>query len=132
MEAFTDWIKNNCFLLNTRPRSWWWILGDLKCQSVCIEEEEIVTMQSYKYLGVVLDNKLEYKLEWSANIDTVYRKGQSCLFLLKWFRSFSFCSYLLCMFYHTFIESAVFYAVVCMDSGTTDKTVVEQRMKRKL
>ena len=45
-------------------------MGDFRrsktpCQSVCIEEEEIETVLSYKYLVVVLENKLE----WSANID---------------------------------------------------------------
>ena len=107
-------------------------------------------MQSYKYLGVVLDNKLE----WSANIDTVYRKRQN-LFFLRWLRSFDVCSDMLCMFYHTIIESTLFYAVVCWGSCTTDtncrrldklvkkassvvgrrldplSAVVEQRMRRK-
>jgi len=87
------------------------------CQSVCIEEEEIETFQTYKYPGVVLDNKLE----WSANIDAVYRKGQSCLVFLKRLRSFNVCSDMLCMFYNTVIENALFYAVVCWGSSTTDK-----------
>ena len=109
-------------------------------------------MQTYKYLGVVLDNKLD----WSANIDTVYRNGQSHLFFLRRLRFFNVCSDIMCMFYHTVIESALFYAVVCWGSCTTDKncrrlhklmkiassvtyrkldllgTVVEQRMRKKL
>jgi len=154
VKAFTDWTKKNCLLLNTTKIQE--LVVDFKrsktpCQSVCIEEEEIETMQSYKYLGVVLDNKLE----WSANIDTVYRKRQN-LFFLRWLRSFDVCSDMLCMFYHTVIVSALFYAVVCCGSGTIDKncrrldklvkmassvigreldllrTVMEQWMRRKL
>jgi len=96
------------------------------------------------------------KLEWSANIDAVYRRDQSRLFFLKRLRSFNFCSDMMCMFYHTVIDSALFYAVVCWESCTTDKNcrclcklvkkagsvvgrrldpvsaVVEQQIKRKL
>jgi len=103
-------------------------------------------------MGVVLDNKLE----WSANIETVYRRGQSRLFFLRRLRYFNVCSDMICMFYHTVIESPLFYAVVCWGSCTTDKkcrrldklvkkassvvgrrldplsAVVEQRMRRKL
>ena len=101
---------------------------------------------------MVLDNKLE----WSANIEAVYRRGQSRLFFLRLLRSFNVCSDMMCMFYHTIIESALFYAVVCWASCTTDKdcrrldrlvkiassvigreldphrTVVEQQIRKKL
>jgi len=155
VEAFTDWTKKNCFLPNT-PKTKELVvdfrISKTPCKSVCIEEEEMETVQSYKYLGVVLDNKLE----WSANIEAVYRRGQSRLVFLRQLRSFNVCSDMLCMFYHTVIESALFYAVVCWGSGTTDKncrrlakvvnmassmigrelnprrTVVEQQMRRKL
>ena len=110
------------------------------------------TVQTCKHLGVVLDNKLE----WSANIEAVYRRGQGCLFFLRRLRSFNVCSDMMCMFYHTITESALFYAVVCWGSCNTDKNcrrldklgkkagsvigrrldplsaVVEQRMRRKL
>ena len=112
-------------------------------------EGEIETVQTCKYRGVVLDNKLE----WSANIEAVYRRGR--LFLRR-LRSFNVCSDIICMFYHTIIESALFYAVVCWGSCTTGKNcrrldklvkkassvvgrrldplsaVVEQQMRRKL
>ena len=86
-------------------------------QSVCIDGGEIETVQTCKYLGVVLDDKLE----WSANIEAVHRRGQSCLFFLRRLRSFNVCSDIMCMFYHTVIESALFSAVVCWGSCTTDK-----------
>ena len=120
------------------------------CQSVCIDGGEIETVQTCKYLGVILDNKLE----WSANIEAVYRRGQSHLLFLRRLGSFNVCSDMMCMFYHV-IESSLFYAVVCWGSCTTDKNcwrldklvkkagsvgrrldplsaVVEQRMRRKL
>ena len=120
-------------------------------QSVCIDGGEIETVQTCKYRGWYYN-----KLEWSANIEAVYRRDQSRLFFLRWLRSFSVCSDMMCMFYHTVIESAMFYDVVCWGSCTTDKNcrrldklvkkagsvvrrrldplsaVVEKRMRRKL
>ena len=54
-------------------------------QSVCIDGGEIESVQTCKCLGVVLDNKLE----WSANIEAVYRRDQSRLFFLRRLRSFN-------------------------------------------
>ena len=121
------------------------------CQSVCFDGGEIGTAQTCKYLGVLLYSKLE----WSANVEAVYRKGQSHLFFLRRLRSFNVWSDMLCMFYHTITESALFYAVGCWGSCTKDEhcrrldklvkkassvvggglgplsAVVEQRMRRK-
>ena len=120
VESFSGWTKNNCLLLNTTKTKE--LVVDFRrsktpCQSVCIDGEEIETVQTCKYMGVLLDNKLE----WSANIEAVYRRGQSRLFFLRQLRSFNVCSDMMCMFYHTVIESALFYAVVCWGSCTTDK-----------
>lgn len=41
-------------------------------QPVCIQGKAIEVVQNYKYLGVVLHNKLD----WSANTDALYKKGQ--------------------------------------------------------
>jgi len=81
VESFNGWTQKNCLLLNTTKTKE--LVVDFRrsktpYQSVCIDGEEIETVQTCKYLGVVLDNKLE----WSANIEAVYRRGQSSLFFL--------------------------------------------------
>ena len=85
--------------------------------SIVYLQGEIETVQICKYLGVVLDNNLE----WSANTEAVYSRGQSRLFFLRRLRLFNVCTDMICMFYHTIIESALFYAVVCWGSCTADK-----------
>ena len=122
LESFNGWTKKNCLLLNpTKTKE---LVVDFRIcrtpyQSVCIDGGEIEIVQTCIYLGVLLDNKLE----WSANIEAVYRRGQSRLFFLRRLGSFNVCSDMMCMFYYTIIESALFYAVVCWESCTTDKTV---------
>ena len=75
VESFNGWTKKKCLLLNTTKTKE--LVVDFSrsktpYQSVCIDGGEIETVQeTCKYLGVVLVNKLE----WSANIEAVYKRG---------------------------------------------------------
>ena len=60
---------------------------------VCIGGTDFDIVDSYKYLGVVLDNKLE----WTTNTETVYKKGLSRLYFLRRLRSFNVCNQMLQM-----------------------------------
>ena len=51
---------------------------------VNIQGTDIEIVESYKYLGVHLNNKLD----WSDNSNALYKKGHSRLFLLRRLRSF--------------------------------------------
>ena len=74
-------------------------------------------MESYKFLGVHLNNKLD----WTDNTHALYKKGQSRLHLLRRLRSFGVCRALLRTFYDSVVASAIFYAVVCWRGGSTDR-----------
>lgn len=54
---------------------------------VSIQEIDTETVDSYKYLGL----HLNIKLNWTTNTDVLYKKGQSRLHLLKRLRSFGGC-----------------------------------------
>ncbi|KAJ8272962.1 hypothetical protein GJAV_G00095560 [Gymnothorax javanicus] len=90
VEAFSDWRAKNSLLLNTTKTKE--MVVDFRrskppCQPVCLRGETTEVVQNYRYLGVVLDNKLD----WSANTDALYKKGQSCLFFLRRLKSFDVC-----------------------------------------
>ncbi|KAK0154709.1 RNA-directed DNA polymerase from mobile element jockey [Merluccius polli] len=74
-------------------------------------------VESYKFLGVHLNNKLD----WTDNTHALYKKGQSRLHLLRRLRSFGVCKALLRTFYDSVMASAIFYAVVCWRAGSTDR-----------
>ena len=80
---------------------------------VVINEEQVEMVDSYKFLGVYVNNKLD----WSDNTDALYKKGQSRLFFLRRLRSFDVCNKLLKMFYQSVVASAIFSAVACWGSG---------------
>ena len=71
------------------------------------------TVEEYKYLGVYLNNKLD----WTRHAEAVYKKGQSRLFFLRRLRSFNICRTMLRMFYQSVVASAIFFAVTCWGSG---------------
>ncbi|XP_078264925.1 uncharacterized protein LOC144598602 [Rhinoraja longicauda] len=80
---------------------------------VNIQGMDIGRVDSYKYLGVYLNNKLDR----TENTDALYRKGQSRLYLLRRLRSFGVQGAPLRTFYNTVVASAIFYGVVCWSSS---------------
>ena len=86
---------------------------------VKIGDDEVEVVDNYKYLGVWLDNKLD----WSCNTDYLYKRGQSRLYFLRRLRSFNICSKLLNMFYQSVVASVLFYAVVCWGGGASKKNM---------
>ena len=93
-----------------------------------IQGLNIEIMEVYKYLGVHINNKLD----WTHNTDVLYKKGQSHLHLLRRLRSFGVCRSLLKTFYDSVVVSAVFYAVVCWGCGSSerDRTRLNKLVKR--
>ena len=95
-------------------------------QPVSIEGVDVEVVRTYKYLGLQLDEKLD----WTANMEALYRKAQSRLYFLRRLGSFNICKKLLQMFYQSVVASVLFYAVVCWggssrrrDAGRMDRLV---------
>ena len=73
---------------------------------VFINREGLEMRDAYKFLGVHLNNKLD----WSSTTKSLYRRGQSRLFFLKKLRYFNMDTRLLQMFYHVVVASVVLFA----------------------
>ncbi|TWW62586.1 hypothetical protein D4764_04G0012330 [Takifugu flavidus] len=85
---------------------------------------DVDVVESYKYLGVHLNNNLD----WSHNTNALVKKGNSRLFLLRRLRSFGVQGPLLRTFYDSVVGSAIFYGIVCWSSSITDRD--RKRMDR--
>ena len=129
VDNFVQWCRQNDLQLNT-TKTKEMVVDFRRSQppllQVSIEGVSVEVVNNYKYLGVHMDNKLD----WSANIDAIYKKGQSRLYFLRRLRSFNVCSKLLRMFYQSVVASILFYAVVCWggsikkrDAGRLDRLV---------
>ncbi len=74
-----------------------------------INGEQIQIVTNYKYLGIMLDNKLR----WDAWTDCLSKKLQQRMYFLKKLLSFNVESRILLMFYGAFIESIMTFCVIC-------------------
>ena len=82
-------------------------------QPLRIRGEVVEEKEDYKYLGVVIRNRLN----WVSNTEAVCKKGMSRLYFLRKLRSFNVCSKRLEIFYQSVVAGAVFFAAVCWGSS---------------
>ncbi|TWW59213.1 hypothetical protein D4764_06G0007430 [Takifugu flavidus] len=131
VESFVRWSMENLLQLNvTKTKEM--VVDFSKSKSppspVCISGKEVEIVPFYRFLGVQLDNKLE----WSTNTDAVYKKAMSRLYFLRRLRSFSVCSRMLHRFYQSVMASTIFFAVVCWGAGikAKDANRLNKRIKK--
>jgi hypothetical protein len=122
-QNFVDWCQRNHLRINagkTREmvvdfRRWRPALPPL----VNIQGRDIERVDTYKYLGVHLNNKLD----WTHNTNALYKRGQSRLYFLRRLRSFGVTGPLLKTFYDSVVASAILYAVACWSSSITERDI---------
>lgn len=121
IKDFVYWCECNFLCLNTSKTKEMVIdfrrKRTLPYPPVNIQGADIEIVDSFKYLGVHLNNKLD----WSHNTDALYKKGQSRLHLLRRLRSFGVCRPLLRTFYDSVVSSAILYSVVCWATASTER-----------
>ena len=130
IQDFVDWCHRNHLQLNAGKTKE--LVVDFRrhrqpCTQVNILGTDIEMMTSYKYLGVHLNNKLD----WTDHTAATYKKGQSRLYLLRKLRSFGVQGALLTSFYDSVVASAFFYGVVCwISSISTADRRLDKLIKR--
>ena len=77
--------------------------------SVLINNEEVEHVESHKYLGVTLDNVLN----WNPHVMTLLKKLNTRLYFLRTLNSFHVDQTLLCTFYKAIVESVICFALTC-------------------
>ncbi|KAK3514993.1 hypothetical protein QTP70_003264 [Hemibagrus guttatus] len=120
-----NWCQRNCLQINAEKNKE--LVVDFRRHKhpslplVNIQGKDIERVDSYKYLGVHLNNKVD----WIENTDAIYRKGLSRLFLLRRLRSFGMQGALL----KTFFD---FYGVVCWCSSisTADRKRLDKLIRK--
>ena len=131
VDDFVEWSGRNHLLLNvTKTKE---MVIDFRrnrtaTQPLCILGENVTEVEDYKFLGVHLDNRLN----WKTNTEAVYKKGMSRLYFLRKLRSFNVCSKMLEIFYQSVVASALFFAVVCWGSsiGAGDTNRLNKLIKK--
>ncbi|KAI4898460.1 hypothetical protein NFI96_011945, partial [Prochilodus magdalenae] len=131
IQDFVDWCLQNHLQINV-GKTKELVVDFRRCrhppQLVNIRGTDIERVDSYKYLGVHLNNKLD----WSVNTTALHKKGQSRLYLLRRLRSLGVQGALLRTFFDTVVASAIFYGVVCWGSSISlaDRKRLDKLLKR--
>ncbi|KAI3359889.1 hypothetical protein L3Q82_014241 [Scortum barcoo] len=108
IKDFVTWCDLNHLLLNTTTKTREMVVDFRRPrphpEPVIIKGDCVEVVHTYKYLGVQLDDKLD----WTANTgDALCRKGQSRLYFLRRLASFNICKKLLQIFYQSVVASAL-------------------------
>ncbi len=82
-----------------------------------IHGEDVQIVDSYKYLGTVFDSKLKF----AQNTESIVKRGQQRIHLLRKLNSFSVSEGILSCFYHSFIESLLTFSFICWYNGLAVK-----------
>ena len=78
-------------------------------EPLIIKGKEVGIVCTYKYLGITIDNKLD----WTAHVNACHKKANQRLFFLRKLRQFRVNSTILELFYRSVIESALLYNQLC-------------------
>ena len=131
-QDFVTWCQRNCLQINSVKTKE--LVVDFRRSKhspptpVNIQGTDIDIVRSYKYLGVHLNNKLD----WTDHTQAIYKKGESRLYLLRSLRSFGVQGALLRTFFDSVVASAIFFGVACWGSSisTADRKRLNKLIRR--
>ena len=111
VEKLVGWCRDNHLLSVSKTKV---IVVDFRkhppdpCPLV-INDEEVKIVGEYKYLGSIIDSKLN----WSPNDLALLKKSNQRLYFMKRLKSFNVCPKLLQLFYRATVESVVTFNSLC-------------------
>ena len=76
---------------------------------IVIKENDVERVETFKYLGIMLDNKLT----WKQNTDSIVKTTKPSLYRLRKLRTFNVHNTLLQSFYTSIISSTLTFGLVC-------------------
>ena len=84
---------------------------------ILIKGQPVERVKSYKYLGIVLDDKLT----WNDNLDHIVNKTHSRLYCLRKLRSFEIAHKILQMFFTSVVSSVMTFGLSCWGGNVTKR-----------
>ena len=87
---------------------------DTETKPITIKGQSVEMVSAYKYLGVVIDNKVS----WTPHIGACYKKAQKKMYLLRKLKIFKVEQAIMQLFYQAVIQNAIFFNLVCFFGNT--------------
>ena len=116
---FTSWCENHNLLLNVSKTKE--LIIDFRIKkdpllSIKIKDQDVTEVNSYKYLGVTIDNKLQ----WDEHASNTFKKANKRVYFLRKLRQFQIDPVLISLFYQATIQSLLTFCRVGWGGNTTD------------
>ena len=127
VEELVEWCDSNYLELNvTKTKE---LVVDFRRTRPCVDPiiikgEPVEQVDHYKYLGTLIDNRLD----WSPNVDAVCKKANQRLFFLRKLKQFKVAPEILQLFFQATIQSVLTFNQVCY-LGSTKKADMERLEK---
>ncbi len=127
--SFKDWCERHHLILNTNKTKEM-ILDPRECEShscAVIGDCDIEQVDSYKYLGVIMDNAMK----WSAHVDFLCTKLSQRLHFLRRLRLFGVSPKVMLTFYNAVFNSLIRYGLVAWFGtlSVQNKSKIEKLIK---
>lgn len=118
----SEWCDQNFLALNV-SKTKEMIFDYRKKQNVKepinIKGSDVDLCDSYKYLGVTLQNDLK----WDKHISGQVKKANKRMYFVRSLKSVHIDSTIICMFYNSVVSSVLSYAITSWFKGCTDKQI---------
>ena len=111
IEFLCSWFKDSFLTLNvnkTKELVFYNCRAPEKTAPVIIDKQQVETVSSFRYLGSIIDQKLNFR----ENTDIIYKKAHQRLFILRKLRSFNVSTTVLVSVYRCCIESILTFNIV--------------------
>ena len=117
---FVQWCDDNLLDLNVSKTKE--LIIDFRAKKVdpvasSIHGEDVQIVDTYKYLGTVFDSHLKF----DKNIESLAKRGQQKIYLLRRINSFKVSKTILCTVYRSYIESLITFSFICWFNGLSVK-----------
>ena len=112
VNSFVNWCNLNHLNLNVKKTKE--MIVDFRKKKteihpIIINNENVEIVTKYKYLGCIIDDKLN----WSENASNVYKKANQRLYFVRKLKKMNINKELLTMFYTTTVESILSFCITC-------------------
>ena len=121
VNRFQEWCKQNFLHLNTSKTKE--MIFDFRTSKrsellpIVIKDSDIEIVETYKYLGTVIDNRLT----WADQCKAVLSKSQQRMYFLRKLKAFHVDRTILRLFYESVIESVLLFSCVVWYGGCRKK-----------
>jgi hypothetical protein len=116
VDSMVSWCEDNFLLLNVSKTKEMIIDFRRKppaLSPLIINGEQVEVVTQYKYLGTILD----HKLDWTDNTTQLVKKGNKGIYFLKKLRSFDVQMEVLRLFYQAVVQSVISFNSLCFHNN---------------